>query len=172
MGTCATDVIIDIKPTSCPNPLNVASTGDIPVAILGTEDFDVSAVDAASIFLEGVPAIRHNYADVTTPVSDANDCACTTDGPDGFTDLVLEFETQDLVDVLIAKDPDLVEGQVLTLTLTGALINGSIEGTDCVVLDGNVATYMLARRPDINDDGVVDILDFMILVQFWLEYAN
>ena len=172
VGVCATDVIVDIKPTSCPNPLNLASTGDIPVAILGTEDFDVSKVDAASIFLEGVPAIRHNYEDVATPVADANDCACTTDGPDGFTDLVLDFETQDIVDALIAKDPDLVEDQVLTLTLTGALINGSIEGTVCVVLTGIFKVYMLARRPYINDDGVVDLLDFMILVQFWLEYAN
>ena len=34
-------VPIDIKPQSCPNPLNVNSKGVLPVAILGTDTFDV-----------------------------------------------------------------------------------------------------------------------------------
>ena len=35
-------ISIDIKPGSCPNPLNSNSQGVLPVALLGTEDFDVS----------------------------------------------------------------------------------------------------------------------------------
>jgi len=170
VGTCA---IVDIKPTSCPNPLNLKSKGVLPVAILGTDGFDVSDIDAASIRLAGVAAIRHNYEDVATPVSDANECACTTDGSDGFTDLVLKFKTQDIVEALINDPGQLAQGQVLTLTVTGELFDGSvIEEADCMVLVGNVSRHLLARRPDINDDGVVDMLDFMILVQFWLEFAT
>jgi hypothetical protein len=47
------DIYIDIKPQSFPNPLNVKSKGVLPVAILGTEDFDVSEIDVSSILLEG-----------------------------------------------------------------------------------------------------------------------
>jgi len=41
MFTPTIEVPVDIKPTSCPNPLNVKSRGVLPVAILGTADFDV-----------------------------------------------------------------------------------------------------------------------------------
>ncbi|MHC4648611.1 MAG: hypothetical protein ACYTBJ_24405, partial [Planctomycetota bacterium] len=37
-------VAVDIKPGSCPNPLNLASRGVLPVAVLGSEDFDVSSI--------------------------------------------------------------------------------------------------------------------------------
>ncbi|GAF91981.1 unnamed protein product, partial [marine sediment metagenome] len=62
IGIC-TYIAFDIKPGSCLNPLNLASRGVLPVAILGAEDFDVNAIDPASIFLEGVPAIRSAYED-------------------------------------------------------------------------------------------------------------
>jgi hypothetical protein len=64
------EVAVDIKPGSCPNPLNVKSKGVLPVAILGTEDFDVNQIDIASIRLEGVAPIRSSYEDVATPVAD------------------------------------------------------------------------------------------------------
>ncbi|MHC4725285.1 MAG: hypothetical protein ACYS9V_13755 [Planctomycetota bacterium] len=47
-------VSIDIKPGSCPNPLNINSKGVLPVAILGTGDFDVQEIDPASIRLADV----------------------------------------------------------------------------------------------------------------------
>ena len=55
---CEIEVPVDIKPTSCPNPLNPKSNGVVPVAILGTADFDVSQIDPASILLEGVAPLR------------------------------------------------------------------------------------------------------------------
>ncbi|MHC4336466.1 MAG: hypothetical protein ACYSTG_00750, partial [Planctomycetota bacterium] len=91
-------VVVDIKPGSCPNPLNVKSKGVLPVAILGSEDFDVNAVDVASIRLAGVAPIRGSYEDVGAPVIDANDCNCTEDGPDGYLDLTLKFKTQEIVE--------------------------------------------------------------------------
>jgi len=123
------EVALDIKPGSCPNPLNVKSKGVLPVAILGSEDFDVGMIDVATIRLEGVAPIRSNYEDVATPVIDGQECECTTEGPDGYLDLTLKFRTQDIVDAL----GEVVNGKVFLLTLTGELSDEtSIEGTDCI----------------------------------------
>ncbi|MDA1349125.1 MAG: hypothetical protein O3A47_09720, partial [Chloroflexi bacterium] len=63
------DVDIDVKPTSCPNPLNVGKRGVLPAAILGTDTVDVSQVDVATVQLEGVAPLRSNIEDVATPHS-------------------------------------------------------------------------------------------------------
>ncbi len=86
-------VNIDIKPTSCPNPLNVKSKGVLPVAILGSEEFDVNEIDVLSIRLAGISAIRSSFEDVATPPEDVNECECSTEGSDGYLDLTLKFET-------------------------------------------------------------------------------
>lgn len=61
-------VDLDIKPTSCPNPFNVKAQGVLPVAILGTETFDVTQIDIASLRLETVAPIRSSLEDVATPL--------------------------------------------------------------------------------------------------------
>lgn len=43
-----TAALIDIKPGSFPNPINVKSNGVIPVAILGTAGFDPTTIDQAT----------------------------------------------------------------------------------------------------------------------------
>ena len=48
-----TPIIIDIKPGSDPNSINLGSAGVIPVAILSTADFDALTVDPASVSLAG-----------------------------------------------------------------------------------------------------------------------
>ncbi|MGD8383662.1 MAG: hypothetical protein PVJ11_16085, partial [Syntrophobacterales bacterium] len=60
-------VALDIKPTSCPNPLNTKKRGVLPAAILGTENFDVTQIDVSTLRLEGVAPIRWNLEDVATP---------------------------------------------------------------------------------------------------------
>ena len=50
-------VDIDIKPGSCPNPFNGKSKGSVPVAIVGTGEFDVTDIDITSIELAGVRAL-------------------------------------------------------------------------------------------------------------------
>ena len=123
------EVAIDIKPQSCPNPLNVNNKGLLPVAILGSEDFDVGMIDVATIRLEGVAPIRSSYEDVAAPVIDGQECECTTEGPDGYLDLTLKFRTQDIVDAL----GEVVNGEVLVLTLTGELSDEMpIVGEDCI----------------------------------------
>ncbi len=155
-----TYVYVDIKPTSCPNPLNVkpysrdesghghslggpaeayevpefdrgTPQGVLPVAVLGTEEFDVRFVDPASILLNGVMPLRWNYEDVATPVEDTEFCACTTEGPDGFMDLTLKFSREEIIETL----GPVSDGEVIPLTLTGLLYDSTdIEGTDCVVI--------------------------------------
>lgn len=124
-----TEVAVDIKPQSCPNPLNSISKGVTPVAILGSAELDVSMIDAASISLEGVAPIRSALEDVAAPVVDGSECDCTEAGPDGFTDLKLKFKTQDIVEAL----GEFANGETLVLTLTGELLDKTpIVGTDCI----------------------------------------
>ena len=58
---------VDIRPASCPNPLNVNSRGVLSVAILGSEGFDVDQVDPDTVLLEGVSPLRWSWEDVGTP---------------------------------------------------------------------------------------------------------
>jgi hypothetical protein len=126
------DVPLDIKPQSCPNPLNVKSKGVLPIAILGTEDFDVTEIDLASIRLAGVAPIRSSIEDVSTPLLEKEDeCDCTTEGEDEIDDLTLKFDTQEIVDAL----GEVADGDVFVLTLTGELSDGTpIEGEDCIII--------------------------------------
>ncbi len=163
---------LDIKPTSCPNPLNTRSKGVLPVAVLGTKDFDVSSIDVSTVLLEGVGPLRSALEDVAAPlrkelapalpketsgigglnvstlgagravhapgaaspapVGTVNDqCECTTEGPDGFLDLTLKFDKQEVVSAL----GDVADRDTILLTLTAQLANGEdLEVSDCVVI--------------------------------------
>ena len=131
-------VSVDIKPGSCPNPVNLKSQGVLPVAILGTPDFDVTQIDPLTITLsrEGVEGevapIRSAHEDVGTPfVGEA--CGCHDLNGDGIMDLTLKFNTQEVVTAL---ELDTVGGETVALTVSGALeTNGlTIEGADCVLV--------------------------------------
>ena len=128
-------VPLDIKPGSCTNPLNVRSKGVIPVAVLGTYDFDVSDIDLTSVRLIDVAPLRSSMEDVATPFEpfvgkeDVNDC--NDYGPDGFEDLVLKFDTQQIVVEL----RDVEDGEKVVLTLTGVLKDGTvIKGEDILII--------------------------------------
>jgi len=168
--TPVVEVAVDIKPGSCRNPLNLASHGVLPVAILGTEDFDVNTIDIASIRLADVAPIRSGFEDVAAPAADGNECGCSEAGPDGYTDLTLKFNTQQLVEALAVTADDLVRGDVLILTLTGVSSDGTrIEGADCVSIVGKVPKSTAAKRSDINADGRVNMLDFVSIAENWLQ---
>ena len=138
------DIYIDIKPESCPNPINVKSKGVFPVAILGTEDFDVNQVDPDSITLlteDGgivTPPLRWAIEDVATPYiyspEDEEEYMCTTDGPDGYPDLTLKFDIQEIVDAL-GEPEDVDDGDVEFVWLTGNLLDGTpIVGYDVIII--------------------------------------
>ncbi len=52
------EVSLDVKPGSCPNPLNASKRGVTPVAVPGDSDLDVRDIDMASVQLEGVSPRR------------------------------------------------------------------------------------------------------------------
>ena len=133
-GISGIDVPLDIKPQSCPNPLNVKSNGVLPVAILGTADFDLTQIELTTIRLRGVSPIRCAVDDVATPFGgtfEGNCTDCTTDGADGFFDLVLLFSTQDVVLSL----GNVQDGECRVVTLTGELLDGTpFSGEDVVTI--------------------------------------
>jgi hypothetical protein len=133
-------VPVDLKPGSCPNPLELKKKGALAVAILGTEGFDVTMVDPVTVTLEGVHPLRWDVEDVATPFEpfsgreDAYDC--TEAGPDGFSDLALKFSAQELVAAL----GDVSDGEVLVLRLSGNLkeehSGAAFVGEDVVIIRG------------------------------------
>jgi len=139
-------VSVDIKPGSCPSPLNVKSRGVLPVAILGSGDIDVTSIDPKTILItrEGfdgvvpVAPIRYSYDDVGTP-SAGELCDCDDPGEDdldedstadGLTDLTLKFSVPELVDGLGLTAIE--SRETIALTLLGDTEDGSFRGEDCV----------------------------------------
>jgi hypothetical protein len=128
-------VYVDIKPGSCPNPLNVKSGGVLPVAVLGTGEFDVASINVSTIRLTRedageVAPIRWCYEDVATPYEGAEACGCHELTGDSYTDLTLKFDRQELVETLGLRAE---AGNTIPLTVTGALLDGTvIEGSDCI----------------------------------------
>jgi len=162
----AFQVALDIKPGSCPNPVNTRSSGVLPVAILGSNDLDVTMIDPASIRLAGVEPLRSSIEDVATPAPDIADCNCVGTGPDGLLDLTLKFRTQ----AIIEATGDIDDGDIITLELTGILYDSAareipIAGHDCILIRGKHRAY---NNADTNRDGFVDGTDFLILSENWL----
>jgi hypothetical protein len=109
-------VLIDIKPGSEPNCINNDGNGVIPVAILGSPDFDVSSIDPGSVELEGneVRAVGKSQK-LLAHIEDV-------DG-DGYDDLVIQIQD---------TDNTFKEGST-TAKLTGFLCDGTpIVGTDAI----------------------------------------
>ena len=109
--------ILDIKPGSCPNPVNLGSNGVIPVAILGSDTLDVNDIDLSS-FPE---TWRPSFEDVATPfVGEFIDRdSCTEAGPDGLLDLTLKIPASAFLILCVLDDQ-----------------NVALIGTDFTLLDG------------------------------------
>lgn len=135
-GICPVAVYVDIKPGGCPTPINVGSEGVLPVAVLGTADFDVTTIAPTSIKLAGVLPLRWEMEDVATPytinVDGCNIDDCHELTGDGYVDLTLKFDTQEIYDAIA----EVYDRECLILELTGKLktANGElpIKGGDVV----------------------------------------
>jgi hypothetical protein len=166
------EVAVDIKPGSCPNPLNLGSRGKLPVAILGSEELDVAEIDVATVKLAGIDAVRSGYEDVATPVGEGNECDCTEDGPDGYLDLTLKFKTADVAEELMNTVGEVNEGEFLVLPVTASLFDGTpIEGEDCVRVAGKSPRALAAKKADVDGNGIVNIFDYAVIASYWLEYT-
>ena len=76
-------VEVDVKPGTDRNPINPGARGRVPVAFLGSEEFDVSTVDVATVRMGGDDGASSERAGLED-----------TNG-DGLTDLVLHFPVRD-----------------------------------------------------------------------------
>lgn len=118
-------VDIDIKPGSYPNAININSHGVIPIAILGSADFDVTQIDIRTLQFAGLQVnVKGNGA----PQCSIEDVSGPDGVPDGFEDLVCQF----------ADDAEAwVPGDGVA-TLTGKLLaaygGGLFEGSDEITI--------------------------------------
>ncbi|MCP4370558.1 MAG: hypothetical protein GY797_20960 [Deltaproteobacteria bacterium] len=113
------NVEIDIKPGSDPNCFNINGHGVVPVAILGSDVFDVNDIDTGSLFFAGLAVrVRGNRGPLYS-YEFVND--------DIHLDMVCHFE----------DDPTAwTAGNGVTAELSGSLLDGTpFKGTDsiCVV---------------------------------------
>ena len=118
------ELTIDIKPGSFPNSVNLKSKGVLPVAILGTDEFDVNNVNIDSLLFGDALLIDFGGTAVSPLRSGLEDVS-----GDGLMDLILKFSTRDLVE-FGALGLDTVEG-----LLTGELLDGTpFAGMDSIRL--------------------------------------
>ncbi|MEE9603375.1 MAG: PEP-CTERM sorting domain-containing protein, partial [Thermoguttaceae bacterium] len=131
---------LDIKPGSWPNSVNPKSKGVLPVAVPGTETFDVTEIDPSTVMLsiEGdddtLSPLRWAYEDVATPFVGELGEGHDLDG-DGFDDLTLKFNMQELVEAFGLGD---LTDEMVAFTIYGELTDGTaFEGIDWIRMPGN-----------------------------------
>jgi hypothetical protein len=125
-------VNLDVRPRSCPNPINAKSNGLLPVAVLGTAEFDVNDIDVSSLRLAGAAPYLSDYGDAAAPFGGEEVCGCSAADVDGHTDLMLKFVTKEVAAGVVAS-----QSGDQTATLTGSLLDGTpIEGQDCLIFVG------------------------------------
>ena len=131
-------VALDVHPTSCPNPLNVGKAGVVPMAVLGTDEFDVTQIDPATVRVVNlidpensdlhVAPLRWALEDVATPfepllgkedcVADCWGWMCDEDYPgDGYMDLTFKFRAREITAAL----GEVADGDCLVLRFIGNL---------------------------------------------------
>ena len=106
-----TSLNVDIKPGSYPNCFNSNEHGVIPVAILGSANFDVTMINPSTVQLDGQEVRVKGKSGNWGSLEDVNG--------DGFTDLVVqiidegEYEVGDSIGIITAEtwSGELIGGQ-------------------------------------------------------------
>lgn len=107
-------VEVDIKPGSDPNSINLGKKGVLPVAILGSDEFDVLDIDDTTVSIGSVLAEKCS-------VEDVND--------DGEDDLVCHFSVPDLHDAGVLDEESTSLAVQAELAGSGG---GCVRGRDSV----------------------------------------
>ena len=127
-------------PGVCPNDYDRNSCQLLPVAVLGSEGFDVTHIQWSTVklWLEGCtggPVEPHSIclADVGTPFVGGAACDCHDLNGDGRLDLVARFNRNQVNQRLhLASVP---VGTVLRLVVSGRLCDGcKFVAEDCIVV--------------------------------------
>lgn len=112
------EVNIDVKPDGLTNSINIKSKGSIPVALLGSDTFDVTTAILDTIIFDGAIVDKASKSP-----QDVND--------DGYLDLVLHFKTQALQ--LLKFEPLEPSDNSYEACLVGSTTNDTrFEGCDLV----------------------------------------
>jgi hypothetical protein len=152
-----TDPTLDIKPGSCPNPLNRRSMGKLPVAIIGTTSFDVAMIDIGSLHLSRADGIGGSVAplegprgpyttieDVGTPFC-GEVCDCHELEGDGIDDLSMKFSSSEVTETLELNDVE--NWSIVELVVSGALVDGTeFSVSDCVRVQGTTRVTERMRK--------------------------
>ena len=90
-------VDIDVKPGSDPNSVNVNTKGVLPVAIIGSDDFDATQIDPSSII--GVTTSVDAFVDAFDDEWFATPLRCSIDdvNDDGILDVNCKFSKEGLM---------------------------------------------------------------------------
>ena len=109
-----TEGYLDIKPGSYPNSINTKSKGVVPVALLGTDSFDVTTVDVTTLrFGPSDASPAHDLTDPEVYAEHLQDV-----NYDGYIDLVSHYRT---------KQTGIAVGQILAeLDYDGSTVDDSI----------------------------------------------
>ena len=111
------DVIVDVRPGSEPGRIKIGSKGSLPVAILGSTDYEVTEIDVSTLLLgEEVAPSGSSFAR----------------GVDGYLELRLKFSKEAVLHALGDLQPD----QMYEVWISGAFQDGTpLLGSDSVVVD-------------------------------------
>ncbi|MCH8880871.1 MAG: hypothetical protein IID34_13450 [Planctomycetes bacterium] len=133
-----------IKQGACPAPVNPNSNGVIPMALIGSDTFDVNLVDLSSLSLRRCDGEGGSWAPLAehTLIEDLNHpggsvecggCQCNDNQEsDGIDDLTMKFRTDE---TLAALGIGVGDG-VVTVELRGSLLDGTpfCTARDCLVV--------------------------------------
>jgi hypothetical protein len=108
-------VMIDIKPGSYPNCFNIDGKGVVPVAILGSAELDVMTIDTSTLNFAGMAVLVRGKKGPMCHYEDVSGDFTNPEGaPDGYTDLVCQFE----------DNPEYWESDASTAEITGLFNDG------------------------------------------------
>jgi len=146
--TGSIQIDVDIMPGGDPNSINPSLEGDLPVAILGSDSFDVADVDVTTLaFGPSGASFDHSHGPHSEDING-----------DGFTDLMAHFQVEE-TGIAFGDRMACISGE----TLDGARFSGCDDVRTVPDMDGDqlldveeatIGTHSL--NPDTDGDGFDD----------------